>query len=382
MGSEFQSENEENEWQREQPERAHPPGISHTFHHTEERKRPRRPCCVERESSMQQGRKTETILTNLNEDMVPEKMQQYDITIIPELAGETGYTCTPISQDSIRGTNALCCGNRLIMGGDLSYLYLSLSLMILPNCCFVIPILLSGAISPILALIPVLFLLVMISSFFAASCLDPGIIPRNLKPCDSNPETVKIENGVMYKWCRTCHIYRPPRAKHCPVCDNCVDRFDHHCPWVGTCIGRRNYRYFFTFVTTTFIDSAYVFAMAIVYLRHEYESVGDALSDAWVVVISLVVAFIALPLVGSLAGYHIFLVTSNQTTNEDLNEVYSKEPNPFTMGCFKNSFQILCATQRPSRLVPRKSKKGPQSAWGDSKTDPSPAPHVGRNNSQ
>ena len=46
----------------------------------------------------------------------------------------------------------------------------------------------------------VLFLLVMISSFFAASCLDPGIIPRNLKPCDSNPETVKIENGVMYKW--------------------------------------------------------------------------------------------------------------------------------------------------------------------------------------
>merc|ERR1711939_243077 len=309
----------ENEWQRAAARACKPPGISHTFHHTEERKRPRRPCCVERDS-MQQGRKAETILTNLNEDMVPEKMQQYDITIIPELAGETGYTCTPISQDSIRGTNALCCGNRLIMGGDLSYLYLSLSLMILPNCCFVIPILLSGAISPILALIPVLFLLVMISSFFAASCLDPGIIPRNLKPCDSNPETVKIENGVMYKWCRTCHIYRPPRAKHCPVCDNCVDRFDHHCPWVGTCIGRRNYRYFFGFICTTLVNSCYTLTISIILMhsRHKDDDskVAEAFAHSWYYVVAFAICTLAVPLVGSLVVYHCYLLRTNKTTNE------------------------------------------------------------------
>ena len=50
------------------------------------------------------------------------------------------------------------------------------------------------------------------------------------------------------KLCSTCHFFRGINVSHCKKCDNCVENFDHHCPWLGNCIGKNNYRYFFIFL--------------------------------------------------------------------------------------------------------------------------------------
>jgi hypothetical protein len=58
-------------------------------------------------------------------------------------------------------------------------------------------------------------------------------------------------SGVVFPTphCGTCSLRRPPRASHCHTCDRCVLDFDHHCGVIGACIGRRNIRYFFGFIS-------------------------------------------------------------------------------------------------------------------------------------
>lgn len=86
--------------------------------------------------------------------------------------------------------------------------------------------------------------------FFAAStyfltdiCLrDPGICLNK-----EIPETISSEEARKWRWCDFCQVYQPPDGAHCPDCNVCIAGYDHHCVWMGTCVGKRNYRQFLKF---------------------------------------------------------------------------------------------------------------------------------------
>lgn len=166
---------------------------------------------------------------------------------------------------------------------------------------------------------------------FLTSTSDPGIFPRQPPPpvAGKLPRVKEVlVNGqvLKWKWCDTCNIYRQPRCSHCSVCDNCVDKFDHHCPWVGQCVGRRNYRYFILFINSTTLLCAYVLVCSSIHIKRKYddhrardESVNawDAIQDAPVSIALIVYTFLCVWFVGGLSAFHFYLIGTNQTTYEN-----------------------------------------------------------------
>ena len=73
-----------------------------------------------------------------------------------------------------------------------------------------------------------------------------------------------LEEFEMQEICPTCTVIQLPRSRHCFICDLCVDRFDHHCQWLNSCVGRRNHSYFICFVL---IQAIYLFFVAASIIR-------------------------------------------------------------------------------------------------------------------
>mmetsp|Transcript_40201 Transcript_40201/g.29648 ORF Transcript_40201/g.29648 Transcript_40201/m.29648 type:complete len:149 (+) Transcript_40201:990-1436(+) len=79
--------------------------------------------------------------------------------------------------------------------------------------------------------------------YAAVTIRDPGYIYNKKVPFIELLEHYKAE-----QLCPDCQVIRTVRSRHCSVCHRCVERFDHHCPWINNCIGVRNHNHFIIYV--------------------------------------------------------------------------------------------------------------------------------------
>mmetsp|Transcript_32642 Transcript_32642/g.73151 ORF Transcript_32642/g.73151 Transcript_32642/m.73151 type:complete len:354 (-) Transcript_32642:73-1134(-) len=179
------------------------------------------------------------------------------------------------------------------------------------------------------------------------SCTDPGVLPRRhvqqmlgiegdiqasigyecprAQPGEPAPVLSPEQRKLGYKWCETCLVVRPPRATHCADCNSCVLRYDHHCPFVGNCVGQRNYHFFSAFLGSVSCLGFVVVGEIAFWMMsdftnssdsHGHHSEGDNL---WVLVAAAVIGvpsgILGVVVLGFFL-YHFCLALQGRTTKE------------------------------------------------------------------
>ena len=59
------------------------------------------------------------------------------------------------------------------------------------------------------------------------SLTDPGSVPIAAIPSERQ-RLLKDSHSM----CGQCQTFKPPMSHHCRICNRCISRMDHHCPWV------------------------------------------------------------------------------------------------------------------------------------------------------
>lgn len=86
-------------------------------------------------------------------------------------------------------------------------------------------------------------------TFTCAACSEPGILFSEIYDNVGSIEMEEGEGGKTKNRCIHCDVVRPPGVSHCYDCGVCVHDLDHHCPWTGKCIGKKNLKWFYVFLS-------------------------------------------------------------------------------------------------------------------------------------
>ncbi|GAA5839844.1 hypothetical protein JCM9279_005183 [Rhodotorula babjevae] len=284
------------------------------------------------------------------------------------------------------GRNKFLCGGRLMTGGD-SALPLVGSLavaVVLPAAWWVFNGRFLweswGGKGKAGVLVFGYVVLVMWTSMIKTAFSDPGILLRDLDPTPPRKwvlrstshggegsasdgewqveaKWIRVKDGgvVASKWCETCKTYRPPRTSHCRLCDNCVERTDHHCAFLNACIGQRNYLPFIAFLVSAVVAGLYSLAFSAYHISQRASASQLRQWDTIGAIVVLVATFVFLVPVGGLAAYHAQLIWTNRTTIEMLRPAIARaalspltsEPissGPWTRRSgLRNILAVLCA---------------------------------------
>ncbi|CAJ1025414.1 putative DHHC palmitoyltransferase [Leishmania shawi] len=162
---------------------------------------------------------------------------------------------------------------------------------------------------------------------------DPAVFRTDL-PRLTQDELVPESAEPSTEPCVFCRRFVQVGCKHCSVCDKCVPGFDHHCRWLNSCVGAKNYRLFATFMVVAWVAMAWVAAISLYIIQlmlrdtdsfkrhmrtHAYRSPPQAFPAlVFFNFVCLLIAVVGIGSLGKLICFHVYLDITHQSTYEHI----------------------------------------------------------------
>lgn len=148
------------------------------------------------------------------------------------------------------------------------------------------------------------------------------------------------------RFCVKCYCIKPDRCHHCSVCGKCILKFDHHCPWVNTCINFRNYKFFILFLGYGSLLCSFGFFTILPYFIYFWQAnkFGQATFGTFNVLFLFFISGLFGISMGCLFFYHVFLTAKNMTTLETFQSPlfsYGVDKRGFNLGIKRNFQQVF-----------------------------------------
>ena len=105
-------------------------------------------------------------------------------------------------------------------------------------------------------------------------CLTVWVKPGYMKGTSKIPFVRLVEHFEANLLCPHCEVLCTADSRHCYICNQCVERFDHHCQWVNNCVGIQNHSYFYLFIL---LQNIYLILVVVMAACSKYTIKTDAI---------------------------------------------------------------------------------------------------------